>query len=95
MAVKNRVYLSRAFREAFAGCSSGPVYYNSIGHAADTLCKVCDDWGYDFAYRNDWYGDEGRASVAILDDDGDEIAYAYCAWYTMPSGRIELTCYIG
>lgn len=83
-------------REAFAGRSSGNArgaYYDTKGSAM---------WAFDAELRNyalqfDCYdipGDDGCASIPIVDDNAECVGYAQMSWYRMPSGRYEFVGYI-
>jgi hypothetical protein len=87
-------------REAFAGCSTNGVsvdYYETKGHAVsafnavlerDNLCFDLDDCG-------EMDGDSGRKTIPVIDEYHNCVAFAYLSWYRMPSGRYEVTGYLG
>jgi hypothetical protein len=89
-------------REAFAGCSSGPVYYYTKGHAVNAFDAALKAHGYRFDYADTQclYGDEGRRECDILVDRdgcygaGEVVGRALLMWYRMPSGRYEFVGYI-
>ena len=89
-------------REAFAGCSSGPVYYETKGHAINAFDAALNEHGYRFDYADtqSLYGDEGRKLCSIIEDgdylerNGESVGCALIMWYRMPSGRYEFVGYI-
>lgn len=83
-------------REAFSGWSSGTVYYETKGDAVYTFDHALADYGYhlDLADCMDWYYDEGRKIVRILDENDDLVGHACFTWYRMQSGRWEVIGYI-
>ena len=103
-----RIKANNPVREAFAGRSTGSVrgpgrnnrihtgYYDTKGyavHAFDTelrafnLCLDQDDLA-------DFPNDEGRKTVAVHDESGDEVGCAVFTWHRMPSGRYEFIGYL-
>lgn len=89
-------------REAFAGCSSGPVYYFTKGHAINAFDAALNAHGYRFDYADtqDLHGNEGRRTCNIIADgwypdlSGEVVGCAILTWYRMPSGRYEFVGYI-
>ena len=83
-------------RKAFADCSSGPVYYETKGHAISAFGRVLFDYDYTLGYQ-DMPGDEGRAEFELYyarAGNDDYAGRAIISWYRMPSGRYEVIGYI-
>jgi len=106
MATKTRTVRIKAnhpVREAFSGCSTGNArgagrtgYYSTKGHAVNAfdaelqtfdLCLDRDDLA-------DFHGNEGRKTIAVHDEFGEEVGLAVFTWYRMPSGRYEFIGYL-
>lgn len=108
MTTKTRIKAGNPVRQAFAGCSTGGVrgpdrnhrtragYYSTKGHAVNTfnaelqtfnLCLDRDDLA-------DFCGDEGRKTIAVHDEFGNEVGLAIFTWHRMPSGRYEFIGYL-
>jgi hypothetical protein len=86
-------------RELFAGRSSGSSrghYYETKGHAVNAFDGELQ--GFDLCLdRNDlddFYGNEGRKSIAVHDEFHRLVGWAILSWYRMPSGRYEFTGYL-
>ncbi len=89
-------------REAFAGCSSGAGgsgyanYYSTKGHAVnafDARLQTYDLW-FDRDDVSGFDGNEGRRTLAIVNDFDRCVGYAVLSWYRMPSGNYEFVGYI-
>ena len=91
--------LTRKVRNGFADRSTGSFhgyYYSTKGHAVNAfdgylqefdVCLDRDDLlGFD--------GDEGRKTIAIVDEFNNEHGRAVFTWYRMPSGNYEFIGYI-
>jgi hypothetical protein len=86
----------RAIREAVSGCSSGPVYYETKGHAFIAVCEVLNGHGLTLQCVN-LDGDSGRALLDVYPLDSENagpVGYVNFSWYRMQSGRYELTVYV-
>jgi len=86
-------------REAFSSCSSGNspgCYYETKGHALRAFDSALFDHGYmlDPAACNAWSGDVGRATVAVLTGQGEEVGSAIFTYYRTESGRWEFIGYL-
>lgn len=88
--------ITRTVREAVCGCSSGPIYYDTKGHAFHAVCAVLNRYGLTLQSA-DLNGDDGRALLdvySMFDESETPAGYANFSWYRMQSGRYELTVYI-
>jgi hypothetical protein len=86
-------------REEFSEWSTGNgrgVYYETKGHAVNAfdgalqgydLCLDCNDLA-------DFYGDEGRKTIAVHDEYHRLVGWAILSWYRMPSGNYEFIGYL-
>jgi len=94
--------ITRACREAFAGCSTGSSYYETKGSAICAFDAELARWGlqldpYDLA---DFAGDTGRKMLDVCtigDGHGEHIdcvGHAVLSWFRMESGRYEFTGYL-
>lgn len=63
--------------------------------AIDAFAK-CNDWSrYNSQGDNPAYDDaEGRVTLTFTNVSSDKAVYVYFAWYTMQSGRKEITVYV-
>ncbi len=86
-------------RNVFAGCSTGAglnSYFETKGQAVnsfDANLQRYDIW----LDRNDvtgYDGDNGRKTVAVVNEFERVVGYAVFSWYRMPSGRYEFTGYL-
>ena len=90
-------------REAFAGCSTGSVYYDTKGSGVRAYGSVLDDYGLCFD-PDDCYSmpnDDGRITIDIYTYDAscdeaiDCVGYAILSWHRMEnSGGYEFTGYL-
>jgi len=76
-----------------------PNYHDSKGAAVQAVDAVLNGYGWrlDYTQTMDLHGDEGRREITIydnVDEPTEEIGCVILYWYTMQSGRIELTVYI-
>lgn len=83
-------------REAFAGCSTGMVYYETKGHAINTFDDVLKEYGFCFDPNElfDFSNAQGRRTINICTDGGEYVGLAVLSWHRMPSGRYEFVGYI-
>jgi hypothetical protein len=89
-------------RNDFSSCSSGPVYYDSKGHAINAFDEALQEHGFRFDYADTQtlYGNEGRKVCDVIPNvDGDfgpadPVGRAVIMWYRMPSGRWEIIGYL-
>jgi len=84
---------TKKLRNEFAGCSSGPVYYESKGHAISAFDAVLESHGLHLDF-NAYGGDSGYGSYDVLDEESHCVGYAFLSWYRMPSGRYEFVGYL-
>jgi hypothetical protein len=90
----------RAVREGICGCSSGPVYYGTKGHAYNAVDNVLRAFSLELGTA-DFPGDEGNTLIDVYPlradnsaDFGEPVGYVNFSWYRMESGRYELTVYM-
>ena len=90
-------------REAFAGCSTGsprPIgrvsYYSSKGQAVNAFDSALQtfDFCLDRDDLADFHGNEGRKTIAVHDEHGNEVGRAVLAWFRMGSGCYEFIGYL-
>lgn len=95
--------ITRATREAFAGCSTGSYrgltrsdYYETKSSAVCAFDDELARWGLRLDFV-DFAGDTGRQMIEVWtegDAHGDCVGFAVISWYRMKSGRYEFTGYL-
>src|SRR3972149_981212 len=96
--------ITRATREAFAGCSTGSYhglirsdYYETKGSAICAFNSELARWGLQLDPNDlaDFAGDTGRKMLDVCAvGDGCSVGCAILSWYRMPSGRYEFAGYL-
>ena len=91
-----RIAARHPIRNAFAGCSSGPVYYETKGHAVSAFEEALAAYNlhFDEMSGTTFSGDEGWTTVAVCNGFDAVVGYARLSWYRLESGRYEFTGYI-
>ena len=87
---------TRRFRNAIATVKT---YHDSIGAAFNDCADVAGRFDffvdYDNAIERDCADNTVSFSYPVLNNGNDIVTYLHCSYYTMESGRIELTAYCG
>lgn len=98
MATKTLVTIKRndPVRAAVASCET---YHDSKGHAFRVVSEALAGHGYLLSkycdtHLLDFHGRDGRMVLEICKDGRLCASDVVFSWYTMCTGRIELTCYI-
>lgn len=98
--------INRTIRNDFAGHSTGSAfngirsdYYPTKGHAINRFDGYLQEYDLGFdrddpTLCNGFGGDNGRATLTIVDEFKAVVGYAVLSWYRMPSGNYEFTGYI-
>jgi len=96
---KLRVVANAPVRKAVAGVDT---YHDDKESAIEAVCAACYDCGF-ATEPTDLIGDDGYTTWRLFHDPNGRGVINECepldnciaiAWYTMPSGRIELTVYV-
>ena len=93
---QTRILQTDPVREAYAGLSNRSNYHETKGCARREYDAMLMLFGYHFDHNSwaDFYGDDGRRTIEILNDVEAEVGYAVIYWHRMPSGKWEFTSYI-
>lgn len=85
---------SSTLNPKFAGGKA--PYYERVSHWYNELTEVLFDHGFTAEECPPIYYEEGRGRVYFTswDDDLNGRWEVFFTWYTMPSGRVEIICYI-
>ncbi len=95
--VTQRIGARAPVRKAFAGHSSGAVYYETKGSAYHAFDSALRDYGLrfddtDFTQMPD---NDGWATFGIVCNGSNvRVGYARLSWHRMESGRYEVIGYI-
>ncbi len=74
-----------------------PSYFECTGLAFSAVCDALSAHNYYMTGLGDWFDfakDSGTMNLEISQDNVDCDNYVVFSWYTMESGRTELTVYI-
>ena len=74
-----------------------PVYHDCLDNAFCAVCEAMTAHGYFITGIADWYDfavDSGSQNLCVSRDGVECDNYVVFSWYTMESGRVELTAYI-
>jgi hypothetical protein len=74
-----------------------PIYYDCLDNAFCAVSKVMTAHGYFITGISDWYDfavDSGSQNLVVSKDGVECDNYVVFSWYTMESGRTELTVYV-
>jgi len=99
----------RKVRNAVCSCSTGceasfygggrTGYYETKGHGINAVDGVLQNYDYcidrdELSQGNRFAGDDGRETLTIRNESGDDAGCLVCVYYRMNSGRYEFTTYI-
>jgi len=90
----------RQVRELREAVCSLPTFWNGAGealaHLTDLLRSHGLDVGDELTRHADEYGNRRWTYQLLNDETGEEVTDSVLVWmtYDMPSGRVEVTCYL-
>ncbi len=93
-----RIIARHPVREKFAAVSTSGAagYFLTKGHAVDCFDTALRQYGLSFALYDctEFVGNDGCATVSIINDSDHVVGYARLSWHRMGSGRYEFVGYI-
>ena len=91
-----RIHRNHPLRNEFAGKSTGRVYYQSKGCAVNTFDNVLQNYDLSFDRTDlpDFNGNDGWATLRIVNAYDVAVGYAHLSWYRMETGVYEFVGYI-